>query len=149
MADDLSSLFAEQRTNQIDWDGPLYSLYELPSDGAKLAVRFKSAISTPPQGLRLKIRGGVFEANGVVTDDLTLWQDTAPPDVAVLLRWKSKRGRSLRVWNAWRVKDVTQAWLGNAAMRVAVGRNGLFKFSCSDGVGPPDFSDLVVEIGIR
>lgn len=44
----LSSLFAEQHTNLIDWDGPLYRLYELPSDVNELTIRFLSAKPRSP-----------------------------------------------------------------------------------------------------
>lgn len=149
MNDDLSSLFAEQQTNQIDWDGPLYSLYELPSEASALTIRFLSAKTQPPQGLRLKVRGGAFEVESTAADDLILWQDTAPEEVPVRITWKPKGTRSLRVWNAWRVNDVTQAWLGNAGMRVTAGEDGVFQLRCSDGEGDPNFGDLVAEVHVR
>lgn len=50
MEHDLAFLFAKQQTNLIDWNGPLHSLYELPSDAGALTIRFVSAVSHPPQG---------------------------------------------------------------------------------------------------
>lgn len=149
MTDDLSSLFAEQQTNQIEWNGPLYSLYELPSDASELTIRFLSAKPQPPQGLRVKVRGGTFDVESTVADDLILWQDTAPSEVRIRIAWKSKESRSLRVWNAWRVNDVTQAWLGNAGMRVTASEGGLIEFRCSDGEGDPNFDDLVAQVLVR
>lgn len=149
MNDDLSSLFAEQQTNQIDWDGPLYSLYELPSDTSELTIRFLSARSQPPQGLRFKVRGGTFEVESTTADDLIIWQDTAPAEVPIRIAWKPKGTRSLRIWNAWRVNDVTQAWLGNAGMRVTAMADGVIELRCSDGEGDPDFDDLVAEVRVR
>lgn len=149
---DLSTLFAEQQTNQIDWDGPLYSLYELPSDASEVTIRFLSATSQPPQGFRLKARGGSFDVDSTAapaTDDLVLWQDTAPDEVRIRITWKPKGARSLRIWNAWRVNDVTQAWLGNAGMRVSEEEGGVFEFRCSDGEGDPDFDDLVAEVTVQ
>lgn len=146
MDDDLATLFAEQQTNRIDWDGPLYSLYELPTQTSALTIRFVSAKLEPVQGLRLKIRGGVFDVEGTATDDMVLWQDTAPTEVPVGIRWNAKGTRSLRIWNAWRVNDVTQAWLGNAGMRVTPGDSGVLVFRCSDGEDEPDFDDLVAEV---
>ncbi len=149
MMNDLSSLFAEQQTNLIDWDGPLYSLYELPRDASELDVRFLSAKSQPPQGLRLKVRGGTFEVESTTANDLVLWQNTSPDEVHVRIRWNSKGLRSLRVWNAWQMRDVTQAWLGNAGMRVSADDGGVFHFRCSDGEGAPAFDDLVAEVRVR
>jgi hypothetical protein len=149
MDKDLASLFAEGQTNQIDWDGPLYSLYELPTGANELTIRFLSATAHRPQGLRLKVRGGTFEVESTATDDLVVWQDTAPAEVRVGIRWKSKGARGLRVWNAWRIGDVTQAWLGNAGMRVRVGDDGVFEFRCSDGEGEPDFNDLIADVLVR
>lgn len=148
MNDDLSALFAEQQANQIDWDGPLYSLYELPSEASGLTIRFLSAKSQPPQGLRLKVRGGTFEVDSTAADDLVLWQDSAPADVLVRIAWKAKGARSLRIWNAWRVNDVAQAWLGNAGMRVTREEREVFLLRCSDGEGDPDFDDLVAEVHV-
>jgi hypothetical protein len=93
MNDDLSSRFAAQQTNQIDWDGPLYSLYELPTDASELRIRFLSAKAPPPQGLRLKVRGGTFEVASRAAGDLVLWQDTAPDEVLIRITWKPKGTR--------------------------------------------------------
>lgn len=149
MNDDLSSIFAQQQTNQIDWDGPLYSLYELPSDTSELTIRFLSAKPQPPQGLRLKVRGGTFEVESATADDLIIWQDTAPAEVPIRINWRPRGTRSVRIWNAWRVNDVTQAWLGNAGMRVTAREGGVIELRCSDGEGDPDFDDLVAEVRAR
>ncbi|WP_162940313.1 hypothetical protein [Gryllotalpicola protaetiae] len=146
---DLAGLFAEQQKHQIDWHGPLYSLYELPTDTSRMTIRFRSAIPHPPQGFRLRIRGGALGIESTRTDDVVLWQDTAPNEIRVQIAWESKQGRSLRIWNTWRVNGVTQAWLLNAAMRVDLDDRGVLRFRCSDGVGAPDFSDLVAEVEIR
>lgn len=145
----LSERFAEQQTNQIDLDGPLYSLFELPNDISEFTVRFVSVKSQLPQGLRLRARGGVMTVGSTTTDDLVLWRDTAPDTVQVKVAWKPRGARSLRVWNAWRVREVTQAWLGNAGMRVSADEGRVFQLRCSDGEGGPDFQDLVAEVHVR
>lgn len=63
--------------------------------------------------------------------------------------WRAKGVRSLRIWNAWRDNDLTQAWLGNAGMRVIPGEGGSLTLRCSDGEGEPDFDDLVAEVRVR
>ena len=121
---------------------------ELPDDANELTIRFRSATPEPPQGLRLKVRGGTFEIESADTDDIVLWQDTAPAEVDVRIRWKTRGVRSLRVWNAWRVNDLTQAWLGNSGMRVTASQGRVFEFRCSDGEGDPNFDDLVAEVHV-
>ncbi len=146
MGDSLSDLFAVQKTTKVEWGGPLFSLYELPTDASHLVVRFVSARPDPPQGVRLKIRGGDLEVEGTRGRDLVFWEDSAPEEVRVSIVWKPRAARSLRIWNIWRGGcEVIQAWLGNAGMRVDDdGRRLLLR--CSDGRGEPNFGDLVVEV---
>lgn len=144
---DLSKLFAEQQVSEIDWNGALFSLYELPSDVSRLRVQFRARASELRQGIRLKIRGGEMEANGVLASDLVLWQDASPDVLDVQVRWKTTGMRSLRVWNCWEVNGVMHAWLGNAGMRVELVSPRSLILKCSDGHGEPSFDDLVV--GIR
>lgn len=143
---DLSKIFAEQQASEIDWNGPLFSLYELPSEVSRLRVQFRARASDLRQGVRLKIRGGELEANGVLASDLVLWQDASPAVLDVQVRWQAKRARSLRVWNCWEVNGVMHAWLGNAGMRVERVSPSSLTLRCSDGDGEPSFDDLVVGI---
>ncbi|GGR11742.1 hypothetical protein GCM10010196_00140 [Agromyces mediolanus] len=89
------------------------------------------------QGLRLKIRGGAFdvaEEQGI--HGLVLCTDTAPRNVVVSLR-SVRPNASLKVWNVWRRQvdghSVTQAWLGNAGMRVSGAENRLL-LRCSESL---------------
>jgi len=143
---DLSKIFAEQQASEIEWNGALFSLYELPSDVSRLRVQFRARASDLRQGIRLKIRGGEMEANGVFAPDLVLWQDASPEVLDVQVRWHAKGARSLRVWNCWEVNGVAHAWLGNSGMRVERVSPRSLILRCSDGRGEPDFDDLVVGI---
>lgn len=141
---DLSDLFAERQTNVLEWDGGLvYGLYEFPRIPRRFTVDFISSKDDPVQGLNFKMRGGVMSVDGVETDDLLLWRDTAPDQVDVVVHTRSKAKASLKVWNVWRGgSDVTQAWLGNAAIRVDE-KGDRVDLHCSDGDGPPTFDDLI------
>lgn len=139
-------MFAEQQTHRIDWGGSLYSLYDLPTDLEQFTVRINSAGRRSVQGLHLRIKGGELQVGGRTSTDILLWADTAPSQVAVLVKWSASKRRSLRVWNTWRVNGVAQAWLGNAGMRVTQGSDGVISLMCSDGEGDPDFTNLVVTI---
>lgn len=146
---DLSSLFAEQQASEIDWNGPLFSLYELPTDATRLRVHFQSRGSDLRQGIRLKVRGGDLEANGALAPDLVVWQDASPEQFDVQVQWKEKGTRSLRVWNCWEFNGVMHAWLGNAGMRVERTPPNSILLRCSDGDGEPNFDDLVVGISLE
>lgn len=143
---DLSNLFAEQHASEIDWDGPLFSLYELPTTSTHLGLEFRQRGSDLRQGIRLTARGGELEANGVEASDLVLGQYESPRQLDVLVRWAKRGVRSLRVWNCWEVNGVMRAWLGNAGMRVERTSERALVLRCSDGRGGPDFGDLVVGI---
>ena len=149
----LSKLFEEARSACIEWGGePLYGLYELTSpDG--LEVEFLSSINTPVQGLALKIYGGILEIEGTEAHEMLLWCDTAPTKVPVSIKTDPGKKAKLKIWNVWRGKvggvDVTQAWLGNAGMRIEQSAGGKeLVLLCSDGEGAVEFSDLKVRVTI-
>lgn len=149
MPETLADLFANAQSPVVDWQGaPVFAAYEFASVPEDLTVEFIASKSSPVQGLRMKIRGGVLTVNEVETDDLLLWRDTAPDYVTVHVRARKGTRASLKVWNVWRGgMDVVQAWLGNAGMRVeesGVGQELLLR--CSDGEGPPAFDDLEVRL---
>lgn len=145
---DLSRLFAEQQASQIDWHGAVFGLYELPPETGNLTLRMQARARSPRQGVRLKVRGGQLEANGVLATDLVLWEDASPDEFDVRVHWNPRGARTLRIWNCWEVNGVTHAWLGNAGMRVEATPPGLVVLRCSDGHGEPSFDDLVVHLRV-
>jgi len=110
-----------------------------------IRIRFKSATKAAPQALCVKARKGALEINKIATRDIAvLWTDTAPNVVDVIYRFKGKG--EIRFWNAWKDSDgVQHAWIGNAGMLVSE-QPGHTTLSCSDGIGDPEFRDLIVEI---
>lgn len=149
---DLSELFAEQQTNVIDWDGTeIYGLFEFAEIPSSVRLTFASAADTPVQGVHMRMRGGILEANGREGEDIVLWRDTAPASVSVKVRHGGRGKASLKLWNVWRGgRDVTQAWLGNAALQVEGDPAGnSFRLRCSDGQGEPNFDDLIVDVEIE
>lgn len=38
----LSAIFTAEQASQIDWNGPLFSLYELPSEVTRVSIEFRS-----------------------------------------------------------------------------------------------------------
>lgn len=142
---EFADLFESERKSCIVWGGsPLYSLFDLPTSVVRLRIEFKSARSDYRQGLRLKVRGGLLELNSVKSRDFAIWQDSAPLSFDVGVSWGKSQSRSIRFWNCWEVGGVQHAWTGNSGMRVSEGSDGRFLVRCSDGVGGPDFGNLVV-----
>lgn len=147
----LADIFADARASCLEWDGePAYAIYEMAAPSA-FDVEFFSATDTPIQGLTLKVYGGVLAIDGVEAPEMVLWRDTAPDRVPVTVRPEPRLNPRLKIWNVWRGNVgghyVTQAWLGNAAMRVDQSKCGL-SFRCSDGEGPVNFGDLTTKITI-
>jgi hypothetical protein len=141
--------FAEQfeagRTDRIDVSGgPVFSIYRRQvRDGDIVRVSFAHARAAPVQGVRLKLHGGSIAVADQKLKDVVLWADTAPGGDTVL-RMAGKG--ELRLWNCWRDGiGVTQAWLGNAGMRVEDAGVDRIRLSCNS---QPEitFNDLIVDV---
>ena len=118
-----------------------------------MVVEFLSATHAPFQGLALKANGGVLVTNGVEAAQMRLWRDAAPTTVSMRVKRQPGKVATLKLWNIWRGSvggvDVTQAWLGNAGMRIERAVDGKeLLLRCSDGEGPVDFGNLVARLAI-
>ena len=148
----LADMFADAQAPCLDWEGkPAYAIYEMTAPDL-LEVEFLSSIASPVQGLTLKAYGGVLEIEDVEAQEMLLWADTAPPKVPVKIKPGADGKVILKIWNVWRGKvgghDVTQAWLGNAGMRIE--RSGSrISLRCSDGEGPVDFGNLETRVTLK
>ena len=74
--------------------------------------------------------------------------DTEPRSVT-----KPARPVTLQVWNSWLIGDAEHAWTGNSGvvveeLDVPDGADARLRLWCSDGLGDPQFDDLVVVITI-
>jgi hypothetical protein len=153
MTKPISKLFEEAQSTRVEWEGgPLYGLYEI-SGPSSLLIEILRSKPTPVQGLTLKAYGGVLRINDVEAPEMLIWADTVPDRVTVSFRPWEGREAKVKIWNVWRGKmggvDVTQAWLGNAGMRIETATEGKeLLFRCSDGEGPVDFGDLEVRVTI-
>jgi hypothetical protein len=143
----LADRFRRAGTTVIDLRGePAYAVVEIDLPGsATIEVRRLRAVAAVVQALRLEVVGGVLETGGASARSLVLHADTSPP-TATLRAELGQPGR-LTVWNEWFADGADQAWLGNAAMRHEVDGTR-HRFTCSDGIGPVSFGDLVVELTI-
>ena len=133
----------------IDWGGEkLPGLVEFTRVPLRVQLEFVSAKTSPPQGIQVRMRGGSLVVNGQEGVNFTLWHDATPRFVDLEVHPAGRGTPSLKLWNIWRGGlDVTQAWLGNSAMKVDGDIEGSsFVLRCSDGEGKPDFDDLVVAV---
>ncbi|MEO6146413.1 MAG: hypothetical protein ABIT70_05070 [Sulfuriferula sp.] len=142
----LSALFQKSKGAPVKYAGKLvYPIFQRELEGmcAQLRIKRISQNSAVAQGLRIKLDNGELEINGQQLKDIVIWADTSPDEVQVRVIGKSNVG--VKVWNVWRYGDLMQAWTGNAGIQIEE-KNGLVRLSCSDGVGEPDFTDLIVQI---
>jgi hypothetical protein len=143
----LTELYDQAGGKPINLDGrtvsPVCSLEV--RDGTKITVTRLTASRTRDQAAVLAIDQGVLEIDGFESSSLSLWTSTSPRAVEVYVRGDG--ASRLDIWNAWRGPVFEGSWLGNAGI-VAQPVDGGVTLQCSDGVGPPDFTNLVIGIEI-
>jgi hypothetical protein len=141
----LSELFQKSNGQPITAPGKLiHSICtQTVKAGSTLKITRISHSHEVVQGLRVTCDNGELEINGQMLVDIILWVDTSP--VGVDIKVVANSDTTLKFWNAWRFKGITQAWVGNAGICIEE-NEGRVRLMCSDGVGEPDFEDLVVDI---
>jgi len=141
----LSEAFAEAQTSIVEWEGePAYAIFEFKARD-HFSVRFLNSKQLPVQGLRVKSTNSSLVVNGNEAAEMIFWADTAPEHIDVHIR-PSGAEATLKIWNVWRGgMNVTQAWTGNAGMRVRQSPT-VIRLLCSDGRGRAGFDDLIAEI---
>ena len=115
------------------------------SEGTRVRVERIGARPDRRQALKLAAVNGLLEVNEATSEIITLWSDTSPTDVELTVL--GAQTRRLEVWNAWDMGGLESAWLGNAGM-IVVPRERYLALHCSDGLGPPSFTDLQVRLSV-
>ncbi len=115
------------------------------SEGTRVLVERVATRPDRRQALKLAAIQGSLEVNDAVSEVVSLWSDTSPTEVELMVL--GARIRCLEVWNAWDLGGLESAWLGNAGMIVVPGERHL-ALHCSDGIGPPSFTDLQVHLSV-
>lgn len=144
---ELAKLFQQSLGTPIHVDGQeLYAIINKKSEGVKsIQIRRISASTVFVPGLCLQGKGIQFFVNSQTLKDVVLWADTSPKSVKIDIV-SCKRHGEIKIWNCWRDKlGITQAWLGNAAMKVEE-RSGIIKVFCNSGPSELEFKDLVFEM---
>jgi len=142
----LNERLAESKGAPFEYEGvTVHGIYRREvHPGDVLQVRFVRRKPTIREGLQLKIERGKLLVNGESLKSGVLWMDTAPEVVEIVCQ-PPRSGATLSLWNAWERDGIMHAWLGNAGMLVEQ-RDDTVVLKCSDGVGDPDFQDLVVQL---
>ena len=115
------------------------------AEGTRVRVERVNARPDRRQALKLVAVDGHLEVDEAVSEIISLWSDTSP--AVVELTVLGGQARRLEVWNAWDLGGLESAWLGNAGMIVEQGERHL-TLHCSDGLGPPTFTDLQVHLSV-
>lgn len=147
MEKSLNARFAESHGAPIVLDGmTVHIVYNRAiREGERFVVEFLSWSGDRAQGINLRAKDGLLVVNDTASSVLSLWVDTAPPLVEVICA-KSPREGLLMVSNQWRRDDgVEDEWTNNAGMILEEHDDGVV-LRCSDGIGPPSFDDLVVDL---
>lgn len=115
------------------------------SEDTRVRVQWIAARPDRRQALKLAAVNGQLQVNDAAAEIITLWSDTSPVEVELTVL--GARARRLEVWNAWDLGGLETAWLGNAGIIVEPSERYL-SLHCSDGLGPPSFSDLQVRLSV-
>ncbi|WP_157228815.1 tetratricopeptide repeat protein [Nocardia brevicatena] len=136
----------------IDWRGtPVYPMYaeQLPGTTAELTMILLSA--TPPTGLRgfgmglSTVDGHIGFGHRYLTG-VDVWQDALERGITFELT-ATARGALFTLTPVWMVEDGRPcSWTGNYGIVVERTEPGRTVLWCSMGEGPPNFTDLVVEV---
>lgn len=115
------------------------------SEGTRVRVERIAARPDRRQAIKLAAVNGQLQVGEAVSETITLWSDTSPVEVEMIVQ--GAQARRLEVWNAWDLGGLETAWLGNAGIIVEPAERYL-DLHFSDGLGPPSFTDLRVQLSV-
>lgn len=141
----LTDMFTKAGGGPVNLDGRAVTpVTRLPvADGTRAAVTRLTASRRRDQALVIAVDQGLLELDGFEAPAVSLWTSTSPRELELVVR--GGNASTLDIWNAWRGATFEAAWLGNAGIVEQAVGNGV-TLQCSDGVGEPDFTNLVVNI---
>ena len=109
-----------------------------------LRVTRESTSSKWQQGVCLRC-SLPMRVDGVVAEELVLWEDSSPPEVCVTLTPGTSEVRVFNVWDSG--LGFADSWHNGAAMAIERLEDG-FRYRCNDGVPDDDFDDIVFRISL-
>lgn len=162
----LADRFRTQRTDRIRVDGvEVLSLVEIEVEQEEVVeVLIETSRNDVDQALNIRSSLGDLVAlsdRGRSTDDFDhdeglgfeLVTVQASEAHRVELACSETSPRSLQLWNSWVIGDAHHSWTGNSgivaeALEVPPGASTRIRLWCSDGLGDPQFDDLVVVVTV-
>lgn len=157
---DLTTLFRQSGGAPVIYQGQVVqpSIWLPISLQQDIRLRVVKCTKTPVQGIQLVARAKrgkpgdarcQVEIAGRTGTEFVLWTDTAPEVIPVRIV-NALSGSQIGIWNVWRHPhyDTMLYGLNNAAIQVLSSAADYWLLGCSDGIGEPDFEDLVLEIRI-
>lgn len=136
----------------IEWQGnTVYPMYteQLPTSSSALSIALLSA--TPPPGLHsfglgLSVVDGYIGLDGRRLDAVDIWRNALTGGITFELS-ATVRGALFTLTPVWTdTEGEPLSWLGNYGVVVDRRTDNRVVLRCSIGEGPPDFTDLVVEV---
>ncbi|MEW6352613.1 MAG: hypothetical protein AB1646_26500 [Thermodesulfobacteriota bacterium] len=145
---ELWEMFAASKGEPVEYKGKTVHQMAVQnvSGRGKVRARFLQAADAPVQGLLVEIEKGTILWNERERKLFGFWSDSvvegAEPEYKTL-----SEGSRVKIYNAWREKGsgLVFARCLHAGMLVKETGNRLI-LRCSDGIGEPDFNDLVAEV---
>ena len=149
----LADRFRTQRTDRIRVDGvEIVSMTEVHiAKGSVLEVLIEDSRPDVDQSLRIHSKSGdvsIIVAHFPPSDSVLVLAETYP---AFEIEFEEMEGDTgtLQIWNSWILGDGEHAWIGNSGivvepLPVPEGASQRLRLWCSDGLGDPDFDDLVL-----
>lgn len=162
----LADRFRTQRTDRIRVDGiEVLSLVEIdvdPDDVVEILVETSRVDLDQALNVRSSAGNLVAVQNRTRTaDDFDADEGLGFELVTILasqvrrceLAGLSSTTQTLQFWNSWLMGEAQHAWTGNSGivaeeMDVPTGASARLRLWCSDGLGDPQFDDLVVVVTV-
>ena len=149
----LADRFRTQRADRIRVDGiEVMSLVEIeiPKDSV-LEVVVEDSRPDIEQSLRLLSKSGkigVVGSDAAPAQSLLVLTETFPTFEIEFVDTSSGT-ETLQLWNSWILGDGEHSWVGNSGIvkeeiEIPQGASDRLRLWCSDGLGDPDFDDLVL-----
>ncbi len=146
-----SKYFIESKAKPVSYKGQVIHLADFwdVNDGQKLRVVFESANSDWRQGVYLSADVNFVIDGEVIPRATVLWYDTAPREVVIDIKARTRRKQRLDnclVKNVWdRGDGFMDSGHNGAAMIVESLHNGR-RYRCNDGFPDEDFDDVVFRV---
>lgn len=149
----LADRFRTQQTDRIRVDGiEVVSMTEIPLDhNSVLEVLVEDSRPDIEQSLRIRSTSGDIEVIGTSfqpSESVLVLAETYPAFEIGFSNLQVGTG-TLQLWNSWILGDGEHAWIGNSGivvepLPIPEGATNRMRLWCSDGLGDPDFDDLVL-----